>query len=68
VRGDAVTVTYVAGYGNASDCPQLAQHAIRMLVGHWYENRESATVGAEVREVPMAVTRLCWLLRTGVMR
>ncbi len=41
---DAVTVTFVVGYGTlASDVPQAIRQAILLLVGHWYENREAST-------------------------
>lgn len=68
IRGDAVTVTYKAGYPTVSVCPKRAKQAMKMLIGHWYENRESITVGVEAKEVPQAVTALLWTLRTGVMR
>jgi len=67
-RGDAVTLTYVAGYGTAASCPERAKQAIKLLVGHWYENREAAAVGVDVKEVPLAAKALMWQLRTGVMR
>lgn len=68
IRGDAVTVTHKVGSPTVADCPKRAKQAIRMIVGHWYENRESTVVGVEVKEVPQAVTALLWSLRTGVLR
>lgn len=54
-----VRVTFVAGYGAASDVPASARHAIRMLVGHWYENREQVVVGGgSAASVPLGVERL----------
>lgn len=70
-RKDAVSVTYVAGYGALLDTavgsqgfpytlpivlgylgsdvndhlPDTIRQAVYMLVGHWYENRETVTVG-----------------------
>ncbi len=35
---------------DASRVPNLAKQAIRMMVGHWYENRES--VATETRNAP----------------
>lgn len=67
VRSDAVEIVYTAGYAVGS-IDQRARHAIRLLVGHWYENRESTTVGVEVKEIPQAVESLLWQLRTGVVR
>ena len=38
---NAITVTYSAGYGAAAtDIPETICAAIKLLVGHWYENRE----------------------------
>lgn len=57
-RGDAMTVTYVAGYGNkGSDVPPAIRQAILMMVGHFYENRElSAPI--TISEVPFAADAL----------
>ena len=55
---DAVLVTYVAGYGIAATVPEPIKLAIKMLVAHWYEHRESHTDGFAVTEVPMAVKAL----------
>jgi hypothetical protein len=32
--------------------------AMRLLVGHWYENREAVNVGGAVTAYPMAVSML----------
>jgi uncharacterized phiE125 gp8 family phage protein len=57
-RPEAVSVTYVAGYGAAADVPAAIRAAILLLVGHWYENREASVVGVSVAELPLAVDRL----------
>jgi uncharacterized phiE125 gp8 family phage protein len=36
----AVTVEFTAGYGSASDVPAQLRHAVLLLVGHWYIDRE----------------------------
>jgi len=52
---NAVTVTYQAGYGpDPDDVPEGIRQAIKILVGTWYENRESVAVGS-VSIVPMSV-------------
>lgn len=57
-RDDAVTVTYVAGYGAAaSDVPQAIRQAALLMIGHWYENREAVAAGIIV-EVPLGATFL----------
>ncbi len=52
----AVQITYLAGYGGAANVPHPAQHAIKMLVGHWYANREA--VGSTGQDVPLGVHAL----------
>jgi uncharacterized phiE125 gp8 family phage protein len=51
-RPDAIWIEYEAGYGDLpSDVPAALRHAIKMLVAHWYENRENATE-AGMRNIP----------------
>ncbi|MGA1110009.1 MAG: head-tail connector protein [Ilumatobacteraceae bacterium] len=52
----SVQITYLAGYGGAAHVPKPAVHAIKMLVGHWYANREA--VGNAGQNVPMGVAAL----------
>lgn len=53
---NAITITYDAGYGAASAVPDDIKHAMRLMVGHWYRQREA--VGANMAEVPLAVHHL----------
>lgn len=56
-RDDAVTVTYVCGYGDAStDVPQPIIQAALMLVAHWFENR--GVVGKVSQPLKYAVDAL----------
>lgn len=60
---NAVEVTFKAGYGDAAaSVPQSAKQAILMLVGHWFENRETTITGTIIAQVPMAVKALLWSL------
>lgn len=52
---DAVTVRAVVGY---TQTPDELRQAILMLVGHWYENRESVVVGQTPAELPLTVEAL----------
>lgn len=55
---NAVTVTYDAGYGDqAADVPAAFKHAIKLLVGHWFENREASTPDS-IQKLPTAVEAL----------
>ena len=60
---NAVSVTYVAGYGAASAVPEAIIRAIAFLVGHLYENRESVVIGTTASTVPQAVEYLLWPYR-----
>lgn len=57
VRGEtynAVTVSFTAGYGAAAAVPETYKHAILLLVGHWFENREPVNIGNIVNTIPLA--------------
>ena len=55
---NAVVVEYSAGYADAASVPQTIKMAMKLLIGHWFENREATTVGAVSREIDFAVTSL----------
>lgn len=58
-RRDAVILTGVFGYGaTAAEVPAAIKHAAKMLLLHWYENREAVVVGTIATELPMGVSRL----------
>lgn len=60
-----VTITYVAGADALPDDLTDVKHAILLLIGHWYMNREAVSADA-VKEVPLAVESLLqnyrWIL------
>jgi uncharacterized phiE125 gp8 family phage protein len=53
---NGVQVNFTYGYPEAS-IPTAIKHAIRLLVGHWYENRRQV-IQANSYEVPMGVHAL----------
>lgn len=62
----SVVITYVSGYavtGDHAATPVALKHAIRLLVSHWYENREPVNIGNIVNPLPMAVESLCTAYR-----
>lgn len=59
---NGVKIRYVAGYGAASAVPLRTKQAILMLIGHMYENRETASP-VELKEIPFAVSSLLSLDR-----
>ena len=62
---DAVRITATAGYANIQAVPEVAKHAIRLLVGHWYENREAVVTGTISSDVGLTVEALLSTLKTG---
>jgi uncharacterized phiE125 gp8 family phage protein len=64
-RSDAFWIDYVTGYGVAADVPAPIVHACRMLVAHWYEDRESVVVGVSAMSVPLGFSTLLTAGRTA---
>lgn len=59
VRTNAVTVRIVTGYGDAStDVPGDILTALKIALGHWFENRQEAVVGRTIAEMPFAYQAL----------
>jgi len=49
-----ITITYVAGWTTTAAIPERYKAAIKLLVGHWYENREAIiTSGAMPKALPL---------------
>jgi uncharacterized phiE125 gp8 family phage protein len=57
-RKKAVTVTVNAGYETIAEIPKMVNHAIKMLVAHWFRNRETVLVGSSSKELEYAVNAL----------
>jgi len=55
---NAVTVRFVCGYGLAAAVPQPIKHAMLLLIGHLYQNREAIVVGELPQELPLGVQSL----------
>ena len=59
-----IAITYKAGYGAAgTSVPWEIKQAILLLVGHYYNNRESTVIGVSVTTLPQAVDSLLWPYR-----
>lgn len=60
-RPGAVTIAYTT-FALAGGKLEMARQAIRLMVGHWYANREAVVTDGRggMTEVPLAVT---WLLK-----
>jgi uncharacterized phiE125 gp8 family phage protein len=61
---NAVAIEFDAGYGaDGSDCPEALLHAMKLLVGTWFEHREEVVVGGgmQVSSLP-APLAYSWLI------
>jgi len=54
---NAVTINYQAGYATADEVPDAVKHAIKLLVGHYYEHRESASE-VKLQEISQGIQSL----------
>lgn len=58
-RLDAIAVDFIAGFGgDATSVPAKIIRAAKLLIGHYYENREASIVGTSVAEQPLGVASL----------
>jgi len=63
---NAITIQFTAGYGDdGSDVLEDLRQAMLMLIGHWYENRESVVIGTITAPVPQAYE---WLISNHVFK
>ena len=60
---NAYQIRFVAGYGNASSVPAPLRHAIKLLVQHWFENREPVNIGNITSDIPIMIDHLIWPYR-----
>lgn len=65
-RADAIRIEYTIGYGETTaDIPHTLRHALMLLVGHWYDNRENTAMD-ELSNIPYGfgmlvdMHRRCW--------
>lgn len=48
-----LNVKYTVGYGDPEDVPIEIKLAIKLMIGHWYSNRENVMVSAGLTAVPL---------------
>lgn len=61
---NGIEVTYVAGYGDdASDVPAAVVEALKLMIGHYYENREATITGTIISRIPLGAQHLLWKKR-----
>lgn len=56
---DGIAIELTAGFGmSATDVPATIRQALLLLVAHWYENREPASMNTTTPGIPDAVSAL----------
>jgi uncharacterized phiE125 gp8 family phage protein len=63
----AVRIDYVAGYATAGAIPADLRAAVKLLVGHLYENREASAPGT-LNVIPLGARRILdnWYMPEGI--
>jgi len=56
-RADAIQIRFVSGWQSGQE-PNEIKQAIKMLVGHWYSNREDVLVGTISKPIAHGVSSL----------
>ena len=61
-HAEPIKITYTAGYGtDAADVPESIRHAIMVLVGDYYQSRESDALGFSAASInTVKMSRLLW--------
>lgn len=57
---NAVSIRFSCGYGAAAAVPDGIKAAMKLLIGHWYANREPVIVGSIASAIPTTVDALLW--------
>lgn len=56
---DAIEIEYTAGYGDeAETVPEDIRHAMKLLIGNYYEQRSDIVVGSTASRIPNYITDL----------
>lgn len=61
---NAIAITFTAGWPTQSAIPGTLTQAIRMLVSHFYENREAVITGSVSKEVELGVQSMLAMMET----
>lgn len=62
----SVSVTFAAGYASRAKIPDTLKHALLLLCGHWYENRESVLIGTISKNLEHTLDALLGVNDPGV--
>ena len=60
---EAIRINYTVGAVN-----QLANQAIKLMVAHWFENREAVVIGTISSKLPIAIDSIIRSLKSYAVR
>lgn len=61
---NAVSIDFTAGYGPArSDVPAAIKAGMKMLIAHWYQNREAVLLDGQAMDMPLGAAALLYPYR-----
>jgi uncharacterized phiE125 gp8 family phage protein len=64
---NAVKVAFTCGFGGATSIPSAILVAIMQMVAHWFENRETVSVGNIANEMPLTSMALIAPFRRNIL-
>ena len=53
-NNNPIRIEFICGYTTPSNIPNSIIHACKLMVGHWFEQREDTLTGQELKQVPFA--------------
>lgn len=53
-QNNPIAIDFDCGYSATSSIPQSIIHACKLMIGHWFEQREDTLTGQELKQVPFA--------------
>lgn len=59
---NAIEIPFTSGYGSAALVPAKMKLAVKLLVGHFFENRENSTP-LTIKEIPNGISSIVYQLR-----
>lgn len=65
-RDDAVRIRFSGGFRSPNPMPQQLLQAMKLMIGHWYRNRENAVVGTIITDIPLGAQVLMMMHRRGM--
>jgi uncharacterized phiE125 gp8 family phage protein len=65
-RDDAFRVQFSGGFSSPNLVPSALVLAMKLMIGHWYRNREDTSTGEKLAEIPMGARVLMMPHRRGM--